>query len=71
MKRLVILLGFMFLLGFALSSQTIGIEEVRTLALANSRSLAKYNLAVMGTVLDERSRFFQLCRQYLWEQTLQ
>jgi len=39
-------------------SQTISLEEVRTLALANSRSLAKYNLAVMSTILDERSRIF-------------
>jgi outer membrane protein TolC len=57
MKRLV-LLGFIFHFGFVLFAQTIGIEEVRTLALANSRSLAKYNLAVMGTVLDERARIF-------------
>jgi outer membrane protein TolC len=42
----------------SLPAQTIGLEEVRTLALANSRSLAKYNLTIMGTVLDERSRVF-------------
>jgi outer membrane protein TolC len=57
MKRLVLLSGFIFNLGFVLSAQTIGLEEVRTLALANSRSLAKYNLAVIGTVIDERTRF--------------
>jgi outer membrane protein TolC len=58
MKRSVLLLGFIFHLGFALFAQTIGLEEARALALANSRSLAKYNLAVMGTVLDERARFY-------------
>jgi len=42
----------------SLSAQTINLEQVRTLALANSRSLAKYNLTIMGTVLDERSRVF-------------
>jgi len=41
-----------------LSAQTIGIEEVRTLALANSRSLAKYNLSIANTLLDEKSRIF-------------
>jgi outer membrane protein len=39
-------------------AQTISLEEVRTLALSNSRSLAKYNLAIANTLLDERSRIF-------------
>jgi outer membrane protein len=41
-----------------LFAQTLTLEQARTLALVNSRSLAKYNLAVMSTVLDERSRIF-------------
>ena len=41
-----------------LFAQTIGIEEVRTLALANSRSLAKSNLSIANTLLDEKSRIF-------------
>jgi len=41
-----------------LFAQTLTLEQTRTLALANSRSLAKYNLAVMSTALDERSRIF-------------
>jgi outer membrane protein len=41
-----------------LFAQTIGLEEVRTLALANSRSLTKYNLAITNTLLDEKSRVF-------------
>jgi len=40
------------------SAQTLDLEQVRTLALANSRSLAKYNLAVKSAALDERSRVF-------------
>jgi hypothetical protein len=58
MKTALVLLGFLFHTGFVLFAQTMGLEEVRTLALANSRSLAKYNLAVTGTALDERSRIF-------------
>jgi len=40
------------------SVATISLEQVRTLALANSRSLARHNLAIRGTVLDERARVF-------------
>jgi len=40
------------------SIETITLEQVRTLALANSRSLARHNLAIRGTVLDERARVF-------------
>jgi len=58
MKRLVLLPCLLFSLGFVLCAQTIGLEEVRTLALANSRSLAKYNLAVIGAAIDERLRVF-------------
>jgi len=40
------------------SVETITLEQVRTLALANSRSLARHNLAIRGVALDERSRVF-------------
>ena len=40
------------------TTETITLEQVRTLALANSRSLARHNLALRGTVLDERARVF-------------
>jgi outer membrane protein TolC len=60
MKRIILLSGIIFNYVFIISAQTIGIGEVRTLALANSRSLAKYNLAVTGTALDERSQFYSV-----------
>jgi len=41
-----------------ISADKIGLEQVRTLALANSRSLAKYNLAIQNSLLDERSRLY-------------
>jgi outer membrane protein TolC len=56
MKKLLLLLGFIFHLDFALSAQTMSLEQVRTFTLANSRSLAKYNLAVTSALLDERFR---------------
>ena len=37
---------------------SISLEQVRTLALVNSRSLARHNLAIRGTALDERARVF-------------
>jgi len=40
------------------ASETISLEQIRTLALANSRSLARHSLAIRGTVLDERARVF-------------
>jgi len=58
MKKMLLLFGLIILTGFEIFPQTLNLEQARTLALANSRSLAKYNLAVMSTVLDERSRFF-------------
>jgi outer membrane protein TolC len=40
------------------AAETLSLEQVRSLALANSRSLAKYNLAVQSGVLDERSQLY-------------
>jgi len=40
------------------SGETISLDQVRTLALANSRSLAKHGLAIRAAVLDERARVF-------------
>ncbi|MDR3191514.1 MAG: TolC family protein, partial [Treponema sp.] len=39
---------------------SLDIDEARTLALANSRSLAKYNLAVKTGLLDQRGQFYTL-----------
>jgi outer membrane protein TolC len=58
MKKMLLLFSFILLTGFGVFAQTLSLEQVRTLALANSRSLAKYNLAVTSTILDERSRVF-------------
>jgi len=58
MKKTVLLYSLILLAGFGVFAQTLNLEQVRTLALANSRSLAKYNLAVTSTILDERSRIY-------------
>ncbi|MDR0998790.1 MAG: TolC family protein [Treponema sp.] len=48
--------------GLPVSAQrlSLNIDEARTLALANSRSLAKYNLAIETGVLDQRGQFYTL-----------
>jgi outer membrane protein len=57
MKKM-LLFCLIILTGFEMFAQTIGLEQARTLALANSRSLAKFNLAVTSSLLDERSRIY-------------
>ena len=39
-------------------AENINLEQAMTLALANSRSLAKYNLAITGTTLDGKTLLF-------------
>ncbi|MDR3343320.1 MAG: TolC family protein [Treponema sp.] len=38
--------------------ENLTLEQVRSLALANSRSLAKYNLAIKSSILDEKSQTY-------------
>jgi len=56
------LIFFIFLIAAnaAVFSQTVNLEQARALALANSRSLAKYNLAIRSSVLDERSQLYTM-----------
>jgi len=43
-----------------LYAQTLNLEEARSLALAASRSLAKYDLALQNSALDEKSQFYSM-----------
>jgi outer membrane protein TolC len=58
MKKLILTLSITVIASFGLFAQSINLEQVRVLALANSRSLAKSNMAVQSIALDERSRIF-------------
>ena len=58
MKRANVFLGMIIFTVAGLSAQTISLEQVRTLALANSRSLAKSNLAIQSVALEEKSRVY-------------
>ncbi|MDR3333763.1 MAG: TolC family protein [Treponema sp.] len=58
MKRtgIVVILNAVVLIGAF--GQGISLEQVRTLVLANSRSLAKYNLMIKSSLLDEKSQTY-------------
>lgn len=58
-KKVLLLIAIVFIFtGIRVMAQTINLEQARILALANSRSLAKYNLAVQSSVLDTRSQLY-------------
>ncbi|MDR0497356.1 MAG: TolC family protein [Treponema sp.] len=58
MKRTIFFLAIILFAYKGFGEETINLEQVRTLALANSRNLAKSNLAILSTLLDERTRLY-------------
>jgi outer membrane protein TolC len=46
--------------GSLLSAETLNLEQVRTLALANSRSLAKYNMSIQNSISQEKSHLYSM-----------
>ena len=60
MGKKLLLFGFFVLAGSGVFAQTIGLEEARALALVNSRSLARYNLAIRSSLLDERGHLYTM-----------
>ena len=58
MRKIIFLFNVLVFTTANLFAQTINLEQVRTLALANSKSLAKGNIALQSIALDERSRIF-------------
>jgi len=55
-----ILSGLFFLVCFGLYAQTLSLDEARVLALANSRSLAKYEMSIRSSILDERNQLYSM-----------
>jgi len=58
MKKAIILLGLLIFTFSGLFAESITLEQVRSMALANSRTLARYNLAIQSTTLDEKTRIY-------------
>ena len=59
MKALTFLAGIVVSVNVGLFAQTLSLEQARELALSNSRSLARYNLAVQDNLLNERIQRYQ------------
>ncbi|MDR2717824.1 MAG: TolC family protein [Treponema sp.] len=59
MKK-ILFLCVLITVGFAASAETLNLEQARALALANSRSLAQYNLAIQNSVRDEKSHLYTM-----------
>ena len=59
MKKSILIVCF-FITIDSIFSQTINLEQVRVLALANSRSLAKINLSLRSSMLDEKTQLYSL-----------
>jgi outer membrane protein TolC len=60
MKKTIIFINLAVVFTMSLQAQTINLEQARTLALANSRSLAKYNLSIQSSILDEKSQLYTM-----------
>jgi outer membrane protein TolC len=58
--RKAVLFCLLLFAGFALSAETVDLEQARVLALANSRSLAQYNLRIRSSELDERTQLYSM-----------
>jgi outer membrane protein TolC len=63
MKKAFLLVGFIIIAATALPAQSINLEQARTLALASSRSLAKFDMAIRNSILDERNQLYSMLPQ--------
>jgi len=59
MKKIV-LTCLILTIGTGVFAQTLDLEQARTLALANSRSLAGYELSIRNSILNERSQLYSM-----------
>jgi outer membrane protein TolC len=60
MKKKIIFLYLYIFLSLALFGQALNLEQARILALANSRSLARYELTIRSSILDERNQLYSM-----------
>ena len=60
MKRTLLLFYITIFTITSAFGETLTLERARLLALANSRSLARYELAIRSSILDERNQLFSM-----------
>jgi outer membrane protein TolC len=53
----------LFVLVLGVSAQTINLEQARVLGLANSRTLARYEMEIRSSILDERNQLYSMLPQ--------
>ena len=58
-----VFLCLLLVIGSGISAQSINLEQARALALANSRSLARYEISIRASILDERNQLFSMLPQ--------
>ncbi|MCL2230442.1 MAG: TolC family protein [Treponema sp.] len=62
-KNCLIFLSFLLAPYFCLFAQGLNLEEARALALASSRTLARHNIAIQTSVLNERNQLYSMLPQ--------
>ena len=60
MKRLTLIFCIAIFTKTELASESLNLEQARLLALASSRSLARYELAIRSSILDERNQLYSM-----------
>jgi outer membrane protein TolC len=60
MKKVIILICLFSSAVLSVFAQTLDLEKARSLALANSRSLAQYNMDIRSSILDERNQLYSM-----------
>ena len=60
MRNEILVLSLIIFSGFGCFAQTVNLEQTRTMALANSRSLAKYNMSIDNSLRDEKSHLYSM-----------
>jgi len=60
MKKAVFLFSLFLFAGLTAFAQTLTLEQARTYALANSRSLARYEMSIRSSILDERNQLYSM-----------
>ncbi|MCL2185262.1 MAG: TolC family protein [Treponema sp.] len=63
MLNAIIFFNLFLFFNTAVFSQTINLEQARTIGLANSRSLARYEMAIRTSLLEEKNQFFSMLPQ--------
>ncbi|MCL2264647.1 MAG: TolC family protein [Treponema sp.] len=63
MKRAGFIFSLFLILNLGVNAQMISLEEARELALVNSRSLAKHQLAIQSSILDEKNQLYAMLPQ--------